>query len=402
MLMSIEVPQKPQPTRDVTLTVNPETPKKSNLSFVLLSLLALILVGSGGFILAKYLYTPKTEVPVSSQAPAAPPAQTQGPFSSATNTPSVPTTDEMVNWKKYINTKFGFSFEYPPTWIINEYKPNQYYIFDMELINVEKNLGFSTNSDPKMGFTITINKTPYDKDALQRTGDTNGGFSGITSEVITFLGFPANKSHTTFTDTNLGIGVTYIILNKVPGGWRFGYPNINFKGEHNIIYDQILSTFKFLDKTEVLKTYSHAQLVNISLVPLNIKYPESWKLSVSEYPNSSGFQLTLAKSSSKIMITQGAMGGGGCLFPGDANQDGPYTRYNAPTTIVSANGTTWVRATYITQKPSDPLRYAVCQCKGSVCGGITNAGGISYEVANSDTGLLPEMDDIIKSAMPQN
>ncbi|MCL5003814.1 MAG: hypothetical protein M1352_00930 [Patescibacteria group bacterium] len=58
-------------------------------------------------------YTPKTEVPVPNQTPAATPTPTQSPLS----TPSASTlTDETANWKTYINNDYGFTFKYPSSW----------------------------------------------------------------------------------------------------------------------------------------------------------------------------------------------------------------------------------------------------------------------------------------------
>jgi len=101
------------------------------------------------------------------------------------------TPDETANWKTYINTKYSFSFKYPPDWILNEegsedgyavwfyrpdYKDNPIQI----QLNIQKNgtLEKEISTLKKQGIEMkntTINNTP----AIVFTGQIGNGIGYI-------------------------------------------------------------------------------------------------------------------------------------------------------------------------------------------------------------------------------
>lgn len=220
-----------QPGEPIT---NPVAPHRN---FLLLGALVIIaaLLGSGVTYLA---LQSKTQQPQPT-----PVAQTQ---------PSpTPTPDPTANWQTYANTQYGFSIKYPSSWKPYEYKPGDQYLFDLGIIpNINDIMTRSPHSNPRWGLTITIFTSTFSEESLKQSrsdkpssGDTIY-FSGYTSQPITFFGVPANKSYKIFSDVIPDYD-TNIALNNGKHGWVFGYPNTDFQGNHENIYDQILSTFKF-------------------------------------------------------------------------------------------------------------------------------------------------------------
>lgn len=128
---------------------------------------------------------------------------------------------ETANWKTYSNTKYGYSFKYPPDWIIEPDKqaPD-------EIINISKDLN-SLSIYAGSAFT----KAPEGKAPSKRRGikiagiDAVGEYYDNLYELISF----AEKR-----------AVNTIALRYAKGLYSEDVKNF---------FDQILSTFKFLDSS---------------------------------------------------------------------------------------------------------------------------------------------------------
>ena len=71
-------------------------------------------------------------------------------------------------------------------------------------------------------------------------------YSARVCSPLTFSGVPANRSYDTSANRIEERSYSLIIFNYQDRGWRISYPNTDYTGSHDPIYDQILSTFKFL------------------------------------------------------------------------------------------------------------------------------------------------------------
>lgn len=237
--MSVEVPQNPQPVSEGNLAVNPVTQKKSNIPLILLSILVLVLVGSGGFILAKYLYTPntpKTEVSVSSQPPATKLTRPPSPFNRAASNSAVPdTTDETANWEHYTDATSRLSFRYPLGWQVSKRKVAP---------NLQEQIDVTSSSDGRMAFTILVT-SPADTTLDAIDGEwTKFNANGFRADRTTMFGVQAIRAVLTdVTDGTPSVNFALIYKNKV---YMISYPSSDKIGSHEAVFDQILSTFKFL------------------------------------------------------------------------------------------------------------------------------------------------------------
>lgn len=92
-----------QPTTPIT---NPAQ-QASKLPWILLVVVLLAIMGAGGIFLGKQIAVPAIVVPT-------PAPVTTMPTS---------TTDPMANWQTYTNTKLGFTLKYPPSLYFKEYDP---------------------------------------------------------------------------------------------------------------------------------------------------------------------------------------------------------------------------------------------------------------------------------------
>ena len=92
---------------------------------ILIGILIIAAVAGGAY----YLGTFKN-VKLQSQNPVVTSIQVSAsPVSSSTSVvSSTPiSSDETANWKIYINSQFGFSVKYPPSWILHEYSVDKTY-----------------------------------------------------------------------------------------------------------------------------------------------------------------------------------------------------------------------------------------------------------------------------------
>lgn len=226
-------PVQPQQPTPVSYVPSFQPPHKNPWILWILTILVIVFASTTGYLL---IGSKSTQQPVAT------------PTIAVSSSPTLPPAGgPTANWVRYVDQDYNFEVKYPQGWKIHKYEDyKQFSPLDLVFTPNEKDISLSNSSNPHIGFTITVSVKQYDNNALQKQGESNGGFSGSRSEPITFQGLPANKSYTTFTDTIPGQGVSYIIFNQAQNGWRLGWPNTDFKGNHDSIYDQILSTFKFL------------------------------------------------------------------------------------------------------------------------------------------------------------
>lgn len=217
-------------------------------------LIAVALVG-GHFIYTNYsnnrtktvsqnqISTSQTPQPTPSAAPDASPAQNGA--------------GETANWKTYTDKDLGFEISYPGGW----YAVKHVAKVGFPDLNRKLLLLFGEGPEPTEiqplthpwpDLNLEVSKIQFSSQELQKREIEQGAI--IEGEPlnkqqytpIEFMGIPANKKiqlTPELIDGNLG---TRIIFNTKGYGWSFNYPAIDYQGNSDPIYDQILSTFKFL------------------------------------------------------------------------------------------------------------------------------------------------------------
>lgn len=233
------------------------------LPLVLIGILLASFVGAGGY----YLYQTKTKDAQIITAPQP--------------SPESQVKDETANWKTYINKKYKFTIKYPESWYVSEYMPGSPLILLFDRNPVPKD---TILTHPWQEFTITVDNL-YPSKIFTEIGTIKGevvdkveyGRTNITK--TDFKGLSAIKSYLetpTFSGLE-GSPSTSIYFNYSSNGWVIRYPNINYNGEHDSLYDQILSTFKFLDdETANWKSYKNEEFGFV------IKYPNNYALAVND------------------------------------------------------------------------------------------------------------------------
>lgn len=196
--------------------------RKFNPILVLAAVILLIIVGAGGIFLGKSLNN--------SQSSAQPTV--------------APVPDETANWKMYTNTKLGYSFTYPISWANcpNNFGGGQtdttaylcsasFQPFDYiwtSFINNPQNLNFQQ--------LVTQNLNEDLKNSFKYTTITIGQNSAYVTKSLP--GSTTSESVFFKTSNNGYIGISY---QPVDSGSGFSETYSSYK-----IFDQILSTFKFL------------------------------------------------------------------------------------------------------------------------------------------------------------
>ncbi len=236
--------------------MNPE-PEKSLLLPILLSVLGATVVGGGAYYMGVNQSQNQptvivTATPVPTSTPIA--SSTPSPTPSPTATPAA-TIDSTANWKTYTDTKYGFSFKYPPTWAVKNNTAKNDPVMELALVDTAKKYT-SEGSDL---FPIVFGVA---KDDVNSSIDTylTGGREPLKSELQSETAIIAGKTAYVLKGSGTGTGGysnERIIFN---GGYIYSFgTNAHLAGHSNIndpigtpetqainkVFEDILSTFKF-------------------------------------------------------------------------------------------------------------------------------------------------------------
>ncbi len=133
----------------------------------------------------------------------------------------------------------------------------------------------------------------------------------------------------------------------------------------------------------------------------NVKYTLSgvagWTSSTIVQPGINTIKLT--KGDYQLTITQAAMGGGGCTFPGDQPQDMSVALNVPVANITLLDGTLLKRGQADPNNNPGKETFDVCQKEqGNTYGNLTTFGVINYLTPlNPDSEVLAEMDAMVGS-----
>lgn len=155
------------------------------------------------------------------------------------------------------------------------------------------------------------------------------------------------------------------------------------------------------DTTELTLTPSPTPGVTVagggilSFPKYELTVPEGWS-SNKESQTKDDERLTLTNGEYSITITQGGFGGSVCLFPGDADFEGPSVRYDNFKDLKTKSGDQ-LRRTW-TGAELEANGYGICQNTQYGWGAPTMYGHIAFITPkNPSAEKLVEMDNIISS-----
>lgn len=131
--------------------------------------------------------------------------------------------DETAGWKTYINTKYGFSFKYPSEWKVQTGIPNSGLI-SLEMSNDNR---FFVWFSPSVTISEWLEKTQSGKIIRKKT---------VVEYTFTVIQGGSNLESLEYALDVKGNGIVRFVIE----------PNSN-NSESEKIFDQILSTFKFLN-----------------------------------------------------------------------------------------------------------------------------------------------------------
>lgn len=136
----------------------------------------------------------------------------------------------------------------------------------------------------------------------------------------------------------------------------------------------------------------------LSFTKYQITVPESWI--PNHVTTSEGTwmdTLTLTKGTAQLKIFQAATGGAMCLYAGDADFEGPSSRYDYYVGITTADGVVLRRGSTIANNGTTK-GFTMCQKGTETYGQPTVFGHMSLTTAlNPDATLLAEIDGMIAS-----
>lgn len=179
------------------------------------------------------------------RVPAQPPLVNKVPTKTSTPSakPATPSAkkDETEGWKVYTNSDLGFSVRYPSEWFLYDKNTSCAERMTRHVFIDKKRLvdcGSYGDGPAPADFYILVGDKPY---TLPKTNayDTYEPIKISGEEGV--LNFTTEKSERP-RETN-----TIVIVNHNGRGYQIVIRNVDNKGTHNPIFDQILSTFQFLD-----------------------------------------------------------------------------------------------------------------------------------------------------------
>jgi len=228
---------------------------KSKLPLVSAVLLLLVLVGAAGFLLGKSLSQPKTSPPPISQV---------SPRPTPTPTPEIPistpipnlTTESTDHWRVYVSNKYRYSIKYPPSWsLILEESGGEEYVTVESLKGISKLQATNPAEYETNGFfNIIVEENPNNL-SLKDWFDTNENCEQCAPSPPKFSHLSTiNGKETLIANQSLpgplgeAIKIYYFAHNKKIYKFLFFFPEEETSKQlFENIYNQVLSTFKFLE-----------------------------------------------------------------------------------------------------------------------------------------------------------
>jgi len=152
---------------------------------------------------------------------------------------------ETANWKTYTNTQLGFSIKYPSSWFVydNETPPCDKGIRGYLFVNKTALADCFFGDVLPADFYVYVQPIPEDPDYGPLPKSTK--YDTFTSFEV--AGEKGVVNITTEKSEGPRRKEARVYVNHNSNQYMISYPNLDFQGNHEQVFDQILSTFKFLD-----------------------------------------------------------------------------------------------------------------------------------------------------------
>ncbi len=200
------------------------TPRKSKKLAVVLIIFGLLLIAATGpFLYVKY-FTPA--IPIQNLN---------------TNTQTT-TIDEFADWKTYRNEEYGFEFRYPNYWILEE-SDNSVSLDSPE-----------NYADPlrRIEILVTFDKNPKSLSAKEYYDGQNGISAFDNPEQDSEITIDNNRAYRLYPNTGISPGMLVLIpLENI----FIRFDTLSERRDTSMIFDQILSTFKFISTSTASMSY---------------------------------------------------------------------------------------------------------------------------------------------------
>lgn len=205
---------------------------------ILIGILIIMTAAGGAFYLGRQT-TPK---------PSPNPVVTSTTLPSPKDASPVPNgTEETTNWKTYTNKETSFEFKYPPILVKED--------IESGVLFSDKDIECSRECPTRLGVGVSDNRTDFDKIYSMPEGASISNYTPFETLVkvrnIIVGGLPATQ-YKTVSDpalTTRTFALMTVIKYKnvfIEFNSRFGIVNKEYDDRFSPLYDQILSTFKFL------------------------------------------------------------------------------------------------------------------------------------------------------------
>lgn len=145
--------------------------------------------------------------------------------------------------------------------------------------------------------------------------------------------------------------------------------------------------------TKPTKTVTGGGILSFPKYQLSI--PTDWQ-NTRQSQTADDEKIILTKGAYQISLTQGGFGGSICLFPGDADSEGPSARYDAYKEITTKSGDLFRRSW--TGEEMTTTGFGICHKSQYGWGAPTNYGHIAFITpVNKTKEMIEEMDAILAS-----
>ena len=191
--------------------------------------------------------------------------QNPKPYSTTVPTPTIisqptPTPDPTANWKTYTDKNKTFTFKYPSNWeepTVNLQSTHTDYSFSSANLFIK--VGFSYNQNLGRALTYQEEIANEEKFALSTKNITVSGIQ--TKKYIEKFGVVHNDDIVILKGKD---------LNTI---YKISMPF--YRADDENTFDQILSTFKFLDQKQTDETANWKTYTNTKL-KFTFRYPQEW------------------------------------------------------------------------------------------------------------------------------
>jgi hypothetical protein len=170
-------------------------------------------------------------------------------------------------------------------------------------------------------------------------------------------------------------------------------------------YRGSLASFRLTDTSRLgldLKEYVSKKVEGLAFKSFSLKYPQTWVLTENVGENS--LDVSIYRNNYELTISQKAVGGAVCLFSDSPAFEGSSgdLRSKQFVEFTTAGGAILRRYFNMNSGEKSTMFFCEKQADGPYFQTPLTIGGLVYNVpAKYDPDIIKEMDDIVKSMMPQ-